>query len=66
MTRLAGAQAGKAGSGRGGHHEEEILGKAYDGRLMRRLLRYLIPYERGSYYPELYQKQLLEEELERA
>ncbi len=26
------------------HHEEEALGKAYDGRLMRRLLRYLRPY----------------------
>jgi ATP-binding cassette subfamily B protein len=26
------------------HHEEEILGKAYDSRLMKRLLRYLIPY----------------------
>jgi ATP-binding cassette subfamily B multidrug efflux pump len=25
-------------------HEEEPLGKAYDGRLMRRLLRYLVPY----------------------
>jgi ATP-binding cassette, subfamily B, multidrug efflux pump len=25
-------------------HEEEILGRAYDGRLMRRLLRYLRPY----------------------
>ena len=25
-------------------HEEEILGKAYDGRLMRRLMRYLKPY----------------------
>jgi ATP-binding cassette, subfamily B, multidrug efflux pump len=25
-------------------HEEEILGKAYDGRLMRRLLQYLRPY----------------------
>ncbi len=25
-------------------HEEEILGKAYDARLMRRLLRYLKPY----------------------
>jgi ATP-binding cassette, subfamily B, multidrug efflux pump len=25
-------------------HEEESLGKAYDGRLMRRLLRYLQPY----------------------
>ena len=24
--------------------EEEILGKAYDARLMRRLLRYLRPY----------------------
>ncbi len=26
------------------HHEEEVLGKAYDSRLMRRLLRYLLPY----------------------
>jgi ATP-binding cassette subfamily B protein len=26
------------------HHEEEALGKAYDARLMRRLLRYLRPY----------------------
>ena len=27
-------------------HEEEVLGKAYDARLMRRLLRYLRPYLR--------------------
>ncbi len=27
-----------------GIHEEEVLGKAYDARLMRRLLRYLSPY----------------------
>ena len=27
-------------------HEEEVLGKAYDARLMRRLLRYLRPYRR--------------------
>jgi ATP-binding cassette subfamily B multidrug efflux pump len=26
-------------------HEEEILGKAYDGRLMKRLLKYLKPYQ---------------------
>jgi len=26
------------------HHEEEVLGKAYDSRLMRRLLHYLAPY----------------------
>ena len=26
------------------HHEEEVLGKAYDSRLMKRLLRYLRPY----------------------
>ncbi len=26
------------------HHEEEVLGKAYDSRLMRRLLTYLAPY----------------------
>ena len=25
-------------------HEEEVLGKAYDARIMRRLLRYLRPY----------------------
>ncbi|HZP64600.1 MAG TPA: ABC transporter ATP-binding protein [Terriglobales bacterium] len=27
------------------HHEEEVLGKAYDGRLMKRLLKYLRPYK---------------------
>src|SRR5580658_8789222 len=27
-------------------HEEEVLGKAYDSRLMRRLLAYLRPYRR--------------------
>jgi ATP-binding cassette subfamily B protein len=27
------------------HHEEEVLGKAYDSRLMRRLLGYLRPYK---------------------
>src|SRR5580693_4801177 len=27
------------------HQDEEVLGKAYDGRLMRRLLRYLRPYQ---------------------
>jgi ATP-binding cassette subfamily B multidrug efflux pump len=27
------------------HHEEEVLGKAYDARLMRRLLAYLRPYK---------------------
>jgi ATP-binding cassette subfamily B multidrug efflux pump len=27
------------------HHEEEVLGKAYDARLMRRLLTYLRPYK---------------------
>ena len=26
------------------YHEEEVLGKAYDSRLARRLLRYLLPY----------------------
>jgi ATP-binding cassette subfamily B multidrug efflux pump len=26
-------------------HEDEVLGKAYDGRLMRRLIRYLYPYK---------------------
>ena len=26
------------------YHEEEVIGKAYDGRLMRRLLGYLRPY----------------------
>jgi ATP-binding cassette subfamily B protein len=27
------------------HQEEEVLGKAYDSRLMKRLLRYLVPYK---------------------
>ena len=44
MARLAGAQGGKAG--KGGHHDEEVLGKAYDSRLMKRLLRYLLPYRK--------------------
>jgi len=35
---------GGASAGRGDHREEEVLGKAYDGRLMRRLMRYLAPY----------------------
>jgi ATP-binding cassette subfamily B protein len=29
-----------------GHHEEEVLGKAYDARLARRLLGYLAPYRK--------------------
>lgn len=28
------------------HHEDEILGKAYDPRLVRRLARYILPYKR--------------------
>src|ERR1700676_2618767 len=27
------------------HHEEDVLGKAYDSRLMKRLLTYLRPYK---------------------
>jgi len=27
-------------------HEDDVIGKAYDGRLMRRLLTYLRPYRR--------------------
>ena len=30
-------------------HEEEVVGKAYDGRLMRRLIRYLYPYKLASF-----------------
>jgi ATP-binding cassette subfamily B protein len=33
-----------------GHHEEEILGKAYDSRLMRRLIQYLRPYWRMTLF----------------
>ena len=33
-----------------GLHEEEVLGKAYDARLMRRLLAYLRPYRRVVFY----------------
>jgi ATP-binding cassette subfamily B protein len=29
------------------HPDEEVFGKAYDGRLVRRLLRYIRPYSRG-------------------
>ena len=32
------------------HHEEEVLGKAYDARLMRRLLAYLRPYRRVVFF----------------
>ena len=32
--------------GRGSSHDEEILGKAYDARLMRRLWRYVRPHGR--------------------
>ncbi len=35
---------GHGGGGGGFFHEDEILGKAYDARLMRRLLRYVRPY----------------------
>ena len=35
---------GGGGHGRGNFDEDEILGKAYDARLMRRLLGYLRPY----------------------
>lgn len=33
-----------------GFHEEEILGKAYDSRLMRRLMEYLRPYWRLTFF----------------
>src|SRR5512134_3071489 len=29
-------------------HEEQVLGKAYDARLMRRLLRYIKPYRKSA------------------
>lgn len=32
-----------------GHHDEEVLGKAYDARLMRRLLGYVHPYRRMAF-----------------
>jgi ATP-binding cassette subfamily B multidrug efflux pump len=38
------AMHGGGGGGGGFFHEDEILGKAYDARLMRRLLRYVKPY----------------------
>ncbi|MSO20498.1 MAG: ABC transporter ATP-binding protein [Acidobacteria bacterium] len=42
--KLAGSPGKGGQAGRGDHREEEVLGKAYDSRLMRRLLTYLIPY----------------------
>ena len=29
--------------------EDEVIGKAYDGRLMRRLIRYLYPYKLAAF-----------------
>ena len=39
-----GIHHGGGAGGRGVFDEDEILGKAYDARLMRRLLGYLRPY----------------------
>src|SRR5207245_8467567 len=41
---VVGRHQGGGGGGRGVFDEDEILGKAYDARLMRRLLGYLRPY----------------------
>src|SRR5439155_25556329 len=41
---LMGKHHGGGGGGRGVFDEDENLGKAYDARLMRRLLGYLRPY----------------------
>jgi len=30
------------------HHEDDVVGKAYDSRLMRRLLRYLRPHRASA------------------
>lgn len=40
---MRGGRGGKVGGGNG-YHEEEALGKAYDSRLMKRLLQYMKPY----------------------
>ena len=44
MAHHGGGGGGGGGSGTGFFQEDEILGKAYDARLMRRLLGYLRPY----------------------
>lgn len=36
------------------HHEEQVIGKAYDARLMRRLLRYIRPYRGAAALAFLY------------
>ena len=36
------------------HHEEQVLGKAYDAQLMRRILRYLRPYRGAAALAFLY------------
>jgi ATP-binding cassette subfamily B multidrug efflux pump len=41
---MPGGSPARSGEMADGFHEEEILGKAYDARLMRRLLGYLRPY----------------------
>ncbi|HKO13028.1 MAG TPA: hypothetical protein VJV22_13725, partial [Acidobacteriaceae bacterium] len=38
------AAAAAAPPPKSAHQEEEVLGKAYDSRLMGRLIRYLFPY----------------------
>ena len=42
------------------YHEEEALGKAYDGRLMRRLVRFVAPFDHAEpawfYLPALLQR----------
>src|SRR3989304_1202967 len=40
----SGARARARSEGMSDYHEEEALGKAYDGRLIRRLVRYVRPY----------------------
>jgi ATP-binding cassette subfamily B protein len=32
-------------------HDDEVIGKVYDGRLMRRLLTYLRPYKLQTTFP---------------
>jgi ATP-binding cassette, subfamily B, multidrug efflux pump len=39
------AEQSSANKQKAGHQEDDIVGKAYDGRLMRRLLTYLRPYK---------------------
>jgi len=50
-----GSQRGAPATGStASHHDEEVLGKAYDARLMKRVWRYVLPHRRLVAFSILY------------